>query len=814
MDSGSSRGISSSIRRKLSILLETLRKDPNFELFIHPIDPVRDGCLDYFEVIKIPMDLITVSNKLLDDQYKNVNEIFQDIMLIFSNCREYNTSPLCAHIIDLCNKSESRFLLEWTRLGFSDKSTKKRLEELSKEVNKGSKCNFSSSSSNNNTVNGFNSNNYHSNLNQASDSNAGNASTNHNAKSNQKNNTKLQSSSSSSPSFSSFSKGNTGRVILKIDKDNISTDTNENIISNKRHKSESSKKFASNNNVIPLKKRKDSVEFLESSSFINNNSNTMTTPNKKSIDIQTFSNNNSDNNNNNNSTGNFNQNISNNSDSDWRNECLRILNALRKEHNSFLFENPVLESKDLTEETKSRYKEVIPEACDYITIEKMLNSNDNNNHTQTSSSKNNISHSKKHSSWNQKRKSSPCNSKPIPTIDNPHEFERLVKLIFSNCMIFNPSSGECKWIYDSAKHSLNKFNNLWNKSNVFLLYSNSHSNNNSNSSYSSSKQNLVEIKDSQSDTSIGFSISTTNLNKNQSQLNNNFSFSNSNNIIKNKLNINSRNMISSFNKIITQWNNYSIIWRQFILNKSNINSNSSTNSTDNTITDTKTDTGTNGTSIRRSSRSNNKNNSTCKISFKICLPSIKNNNNKNIQGLFDSNTNDSDLLDSSNNSNSPISNTIIKSNNQFELTPYSDNIEYIFPLKIYSFNMIKSNRNIINNLNRNNHNIITKLINNSKIYIYCFKPYHSHFPELDIQKNINSISNQYYFAYTNDDELINKYIELKIKIPKSISNFIIPIVKQCYIDNNVSTLNVNIIINNIVENDLNSILKIYFGNIL
>ncbi|KAL3128490.1 bromo domain-containing protein [Cryptosporidium hominis] len=795
MDSGISRGISSSIRRKLSILLETLRKDPNFELFIYPIDPVRDGCLDYFEVIKTPMDLITVSNKLLDDQYKNINEIFQEIELIFSNCREYNTSPLCKHIIDLCNKSEYRFLQEWTKLGFSDKSTKKKLEELSKGLNKNQKSNISSSSNsnnnnnnnnNNNIENGSNTNQYHSNSNQKNDNNSSNSSINNNhSKSNQKNSPKVNNSTSSysSPHSSSSSKGNTSRVILKIDKDNISTNTCENNVNNKRHKSESSKKFASNNNnIIPLKKRKDNDDFLESSNFIINNNN---------------DNNIKGNNNNNNNNSNSNQNISNEADYDWRNECLRILNLLRKEQNSFLFENPVLESNDLTEETKNRYKEVIPEACDYITIEKRLN---------------NKSNPKRQSTSNQKRKSTTANSKSNQTIENPHEFERLVKLIFSNCMIFNPNSGECKWIYDSAKQSLNKFNNLWNKSNVFLLYSNSqsHSNNfNPNSSQSSSKQNLVDIKDSQSDTSVGFSITTTNFNKNLSQFNNNSSLYNPNITVKNKLNINSRNMISSFNKIITQWNNYSIIWRQFILNKSN---NENKINTGTKITNTGTSNN-NNTGIRKSSRSNNKNNSNNKISFKVC-PNNNNNNineeHKNIQEFFDSNSYNLSDSDSIINSN-----LIFNSNNKFELTKNLDNNEYIFPLKIYSSNLIKSNHNIMKNLSHNIHNIIKKSINNNyNIYIYCFKPYNSHFPEINIENNINSISNQNYFAYTNNHELINKYIELKIKIPKSINNFIIPIVNEYNINNDISILNVNIIINNIIENDLDSILEIYFGDIL
>ena len=33
-------------------------------MFRIPVDPVRDKCPDYFNVVKKPMDLITVENKL------------------------------------------------------------------------------------------------------------------------------------------------------------------------------------------------------------------------------------------------------------------------------------------------------------------------------------------------------------------------------------------------------------------------------------------------------------------------------------------------------------------------------------------------------------------------------------------------------------------------------------------------------------------------------------------------------------------------------------------------------------------------------
>ncbi|GAN00791.1 transcriptional activator spt7 [Mucor ambiguus] len=48
---------------------------------------------DYYEVIKRPMDLGTVSKKLKAFQYKNKKEFANDLYLIYQNCLDYNTDP-------------------------------------------------------------------------------------------------------------------------------------------------------------------------------------------------------------------------------------------------------------------------------------------------------------------------------------------------------------------------------------------------------------------------------------------------------------------------------------------------------------------------------------------------------------------------------------------------------------------------------------------------------------------------------------------------------------------------------------------------
>jgi hypothetical protein len=48
------------------------------------------GLTDYTFIIKNPMDLNTVSEKLKADKYRFVEEPLDDIQLIWDNCKTYN----------------------------------------------------------------------------------------------------------------------------------------------------------------------------------------------------------------------------------------------------------------------------------------------------------------------------------------------------------------------------------------------------------------------------------------------------------------------------------------------------------------------------------------------------------------------------------------------------------------------------------------------------------------------------------------------------------------------------------------------------
>ncbi len=48
--------------------------------------------MDYTRIVKKPMDLGTVSEKLQLDEYRFIEEALDDLQLIWDNCKSYNES--------------------------------------------------------------------------------------------------------------------------------------------------------------------------------------------------------------------------------------------------------------------------------------------------------------------------------------------------------------------------------------------------------------------------------------------------------------------------------------------------------------------------------------------------------------------------------------------------------------------------------------------------------------------------------------------------------------------------------------------------
>lgn len=89
---------------RLTRVLRTLRAAPASWPFRAPVDWKRLNLDDYPLVIRQPMDLKTVSNKLKSRIYKSVVEFWHDIDLIWTNCRTFNAEE--AEAYELANEME------------------------------------------------------------------------------------------------------------------------------------------------------------------------------------------------------------------------------------------------------------------------------------------------------------------------------------------------------------------------------------------------------------------------------------------------------------------------------------------------------------------------------------------------------------------------------------------------------------------------------------------------------------------------------------------------------------------------------------
>jgi hypothetical protein len=70
--------------------LATLKRNSNAFIFLEPVDWKGLGLTDYLKIVKTPMDLGTVGNKLAADEYPSIDAFFDDLYLTWNNCMVYN----------------------------------------------------------------------------------------------------------------------------------------------------------------------------------------------------------------------------------------------------------------------------------------------------------------------------------------------------------------------------------------------------------------------------------------------------------------------------------------------------------------------------------------------------------------------------------------------------------------------------------------------------------------------------------------------------------------------------------------------------
>jgi bromodomain-containing factor 1 len=96
-----------------TVIKELLKKvhEPYSYPFLAPVDAIALNIPDYPKIIKHPMDLGTIDNKLKEQQYANADEFHSDVKLVFKNCYKYNgvDSPIAG----LAKQLEKVFDKKW-----------------------------------------------------------------------------------------------------------------------------------------------------------------------------------------------------------------------------------------------------------------------------------------------------------------------------------------------------------------------------------------------------------------------------------------------------------------------------------------------------------------------------------------------------------------------------------------------------------------------------------------------------------------------------------------------------------------------------
>jgi E1A/CREB-binding protein len=103
------------IRHKCSPVLKKVMESDYGWIFNKPVDPVDLQLPDYFEVVKVPMDLGSVRKKLESGSaYREVKEFTDDVSLVFDNAILYNGPH--SDVTEVAKKMKKMFELEWKRV--------------------------------------------------------------------------------------------------------------------------------------------------------------------------------------------------------------------------------------------------------------------------------------------------------------------------------------------------------------------------------------------------------------------------------------------------------------------------------------------------------------------------------------------------------------------------------------------------------------------------------------------------------------------------------------------------------------------------
>ena len=102
------------LKLKCGELLKGLQSHTHGWVFNTPVDPVELGLPDYFEIIKKPMDLGTVSKKLDNGTYHFIEDFATEVKLTFENAMTYNEDGSVVH--DMAAELKVKFVADHKKL--------------------------------------------------------------------------------------------------------------------------------------------------------------------------------------------------------------------------------------------------------------------------------------------------------------------------------------------------------------------------------------------------------------------------------------------------------------------------------------------------------------------------------------------------------------------------------------------------------------------------------------------------------------------------------------------------------------------------
>ena len=116
-------------------IVDGLLKHQDGYIFATPVDPVAYNLPDYFQIVKVPMDLGTVKKKLETSQYRDPVQVASDVQLVFDNAILYNPKENNIHKVAVALKRASD-----NQFKQSIAMHEKKIDEMKKQTDSCSLC--------------------------------------------------------------------------------------------------------------------------------------------------------------------------------------------------------------------------------------------------------------------------------------------------------------------------------------------------------------------------------------------------------------------------------------------------------------------------------------------------------------------------------------------------------------------------------------------------------------------------------------------------------------------------------------------------